>query len=104
MIKAGIKEPGFTNAAHHIIAGADKRAVELRVILQKYGIDINDAVNGVFLPTEKGASEAAYHRSLHTNLYYENVQDLMNGVSSKEEVIEVLDDIRQQLLDGTFPH
>lgn len=104
MIKAGIKEPEYANAAHHIIAGNDARAAGLRNIIKRYGIDINSAENGVFLPTEKGVSEAAYHRSLHTNVYYENVEKAFQGISSKEEAVEVLQDIREQLIEGIFPH
>ena len=104
MIDEGMEVPDYANAAHHIIAGNDVRAAGLRNMLEKYGIDINSAENGVFLPTEKEVSEASYHRSLHTNAYYENVEKAFQGVSSKEEAIEVLQDIREQLLEGTFPH
>lgn len=104
MINEGVEVPDYPNAAHHIVAGNDRRAAGLRNILEKYGIDINSADNGVFLPTEKGVSEATYHRGLHTNNYYKNVERLFQGVSSKEEAIEVLQNIREQLIEGNFPY
>jgi len=46
--------------AHHIAAGKKKVAEPARKILEQYGIGINDAENGVFLPAEQ-------HGRLHTN-------------------------------------
>lgn len=60
LIKAGDEVPEYRNAAHHIVAGNAKLAEESRAVLNNYGIDINDSVNGVFLPTEKGVSNSAY--------------------------------------------
>lgn len=102
LIKAGVKVPDYPNAAHHIVAGSSKKAAEARAILLNYGVDINDAVNGVFLPTVKSASEAAYHPSLHTKAYYEKVTELLSSAQSKEDVIEILSDIAEQLQKGTF--
>ena len=102
MKAAGIEEPDYPNAAHHIIAGGDKRAKELRDMLKEYGIDINSADNGVFLPTEKNVSEAAYHRRLHTEDYYKNIEKAFQNVDSKDEIIDILHEIREQLLNGTF--
>ncbi|MBE5951419.1 MAG: hypothetical protein E7260_07455 [Lachnospiraceae bacterium] len=104
MIAAGIEVPEYRNAAHHIVAGASAKAAEARAILQKFGIGINDAVNGVFLPTEKGVSEAMYHPSLHTDQYYRIVTELLSQANSREEVMDILVDIAEQLLNGTFPY
>ena len=43
--------PDFPNAAHHIVAGKAPSAEAARQILLEYGVDIDDAANGVFLPT-----------------------------------------------------
>ena len=102
MIKDGVEVPDYPNAAHHIIAGSSQKAEEARKILEKYGIDINDAENGVFLPTEEGSSESAYHPKLHTNEYYSKVNEMLSQATSKEDVLDILDDIREQLLDGIF--
>ena len=54
--------------AHHIVAqGAmNEFSVASRAILEKAGIGIHDAVNGVALPS-------AFHDALHTMNYYESV-------------------------------
>lgn len=102
LIDAGIEVPDYANAAHHIVAGTSQKANEARAILQKYGIDINDASNGVFLPTANGVSNSAYHPGLHTNTYYNKVNDMLRGATSKNDVLDILDDIADQLSNGTF--
>ncbi|WMJ23153.1 AHH domain-containing protein [Paludicola sp. MB14-C6] len=102
MIEAGLDVPDYANAAHHIVAGSSPKAAEARAILQKFGVDINDATNGVFLPTVKNVAEGAYHPSLHTDSYYRKVSDLLSGAKSKNDVLDILDDIADQLSKGTF--
>lgn len=102
MIEAGSEVPDYANAAHHIVAGNSAKAAEARSILQKYGIDINDASNGTFLPTVKDVAESAYHPSLHTNAYYDEVNNLLSDVTSKQEALDVLNYISESLKDGTF--
>ena len=102
LIKAGDEVPEYKNAAHHIVAGNAKKAEESRTVLNKFGIDINDSANGVFLPTEKGVSESAYHPSLHTNQYYNKVNELMLQAETKEDAIATLGYIKDQLNKGTF--
>lgn len=36
MIKAGTEVPEYQNAAHHIVAGGEKKAVQARAVLNKY--------------------------------------------------------------------
>lgn len=102
LLDAGDEVPDYKNAAHHIVAGSSAKAEEARAILKKYGVDINDAENGVFLPTQKGVSDAAYHPGLHTNAYYDEVNNLLKEASSKEEVVEILGYIKESLQKGTF--
>lgn len=102
LINSGVQVPNFPNAAHHIVAGASAKAAEARAILQHFGISINSAYNGVFLPTVRGVSNALYHPSLHTNAYYEKVNELLRAATSKEEVIEILKYIAEALSNGSF--
>ncbi len=102
LIDAGIVVPDYPNAAHHIVAGNAAKAEQARIILQNYGIGINDAANGVFLPTVKDVAVAAYHPSLHTNAYYDEVNNLLAEATSKTDVIEILEYIAESLLNGTF--
>lgn len=54
MISAGMEVPEYRNAAHHIVAGTAQKAQQARAVLEKFGVGINDAINGVFLPIERG--------------------------------------------------
>ena len=94
------------SAAHHIVAGNSPRAAEARTVLQRLGIDINDAGNGVFLParmTSPNPTGAAVHSSLHTNAYYRQVNALLGQTTTRDEALEVLAIVRGQLLSGGFP-
>lgn len=97
-------------AAHHIVAGDDKRADEARQILDTYNIDVNSAMNGVYLPHASDncdGSGSAYHRSVHTDQYYERVNELLReAVAGLDEVQAVrainatLNMIRTNLMQG----
>lgn len=50
----------------------------------------------------KDVSESVYHRSLHTNAYYDEVNNLLSGATSKQDVIEILNYISSELKSGTF--
>jgi len=101
---AGVDRPTYANAAHHIVAGGSKNeaAVNSRNILQQYGIDINDAANGVFLPTDRNVIGAIYHPSMHTKAYYKKVNDMLGYATSRQDVLDILNDISNQLLEGKF--
>ncbi len=93
------------SAAHHVVAGTDPRAAQARAILQREGIDINEAANGVFLPknTKYAAPPAQTHSTAHTNRYYDEV-NLALSRAAPGTVRDVLADIERQLLNGTFPN
>ncbi|WP_173222805.1 AHH domain-containing protein [Paenibacillus alba] len=102
LVGAGYSEPTYTNAAHHIVAANDPRAASAVGILRKYGVNIDSADNGVFLPTSDGYVESN-HRRIHTNVYYDNVNNLLQKSKSKEDVLDILDNIRTDLQNGAFP-
>lgn len=68
-------------AAHHIIPATHKLAQPARLILLKYGIDINDAVNGVYLPTTNTSSQSGIkHNGKHPDDYVKFVTtDIINA-------------------------
>ena len=39
---------------------------------------------------------------MHTKKYYNSVNDLLKGAATKEDVIEILNYIAEQLYNGTF--
>lgn len=77
-----------------------------RKILSSFGIDINSADNGVFLPVEdlEGLNKPINHRKIHTNKYYQNLYNELNKCKTKESVIETLHDIRDKILTGEFKY
>ncbi len=105
MEQAGSVRPKET-AAHHIVAGGAEKAEAARTSLSKLGIDINAHENGVFLPRNMNSSNptgAAVHSTIHTKAYYDAVNQALRKVSTLEEAVDVLSDIRSQLLSGGFP-
>ncbi len=91
--------------AHHIVAAGDSRfrhAIEAREILEKFNIHINDATNGVWLPNKPGVGSAAYHRVIHAKEYYRKVARLLRLAKTREEAIQILQQIGQGLSDNTF--
>ena len=102
---AGVPRPPDT-AAHHIVPYGDRRAQRIRDLLGSFNppIDLNSAANGVFLPSRPGSTApGAYHPSLHSDDYYDALRDDFRNVGTRDEAIEALDRIRDQLLDATYP-
>ncbi len=102
---AGVQRPPSTDA-HHIVAANAEAASTARAVLRRFGVDIDDAANGVFLPSNASASTAApgsLHSTVHTKTYYAEVTARLLRATSKQDVTDVLDDIRQMLLSGSFP-
>lgn len=91
------------SAAHHIVAGGAKAAVPARAALQRFGIGVNDAANGVFLPASRAAPNAAgaaVHSTVHTRAYYQAVNNALGQATTRAEALEVLGALRQGLLGG----
>lgn len=101
MYNAGIYCQQYENAAHHIVAYDADEAQPARDILDKYGIELNSASNGVFLPTEYHAEfgNVAYHNGGHTNDYYNYVNDqllkVQDEIDEKNLYIEGDDESRR---------
>jgi hypothetical protein len=99
--------------AHHIVAKDAKLARRAQEILFALGIDLDDPVNGVFLPkTErdkhKGTLKKAYvHGGIHTKAYYANVNlqiiETYENSVDKENMKRTLRDIADELQKGTYP-
>jgi hypothetical protein len=104
MENAGISRPP-DSAAHHIVAGNDPRAAQVRSILIRENIGINEAENGIFFPKNLNApnpNSATVHSIIHTNKYYNSLRrELINAVPGT--IREVLIDIGDKILKGVFP-
>ena len=103
--QVGVKRPPGDIEAHHIVAGTSRHHHDARVVLQRYGIDINSANNGVFLPS-CGTSGAigAIHCGGHTRDYFDAVAEriVTAGASGKIAVLNELGSIKLELLQGTM--
>jgi A nuclease family of the HNH/ENDO VII superfamily with conserved AHH len=100
--------PGDGYEAHHMVpsrAGGE-RMQELRDRLAGLGLtDLNEAVNGVWLPgyyADPNAPES-YHGQLNNDVYFDAVIEQFRGVTNLDEAIEILQRIASRLRDGTFP-
>ncbi|CED56792.1 RHS protein [Aliivibrio wodanis] len=76
MLSDGQVEPDYPNSAHHIVMSNSTHpdVIATREHLSKYGVDINDSSNGVFLPTSTKVKEqydlsSVPHSRVHTNKY-----------------------------------
>ena len=72
-------------------------------MLKKFGIGINEAVNGVFLPATRKSPNpagAVVHSTLHTKRYFEHVNESLGRLGSRSEVEAVLADLQKRLLAG----
>lgn len=101
MIAAGVT-PEVGDEAHHIVAN-DPRAEPARAILKKYGIGINDAINGVFLPGNSSTpnpNNATVHRSMHTDAYYRWVNRYVATARGAGDLSERLSQIADYLQRG----
>jgi A nuclease family of the HNH/ENDO VII superfamily with conserved AHH len=94
---------------HHIVARLHYHAARSRAIMFAWGIAINDAANGVFLPRNLFikhilGADATAHQILHTANYYFEIQMRLGRVANDSQlaVREVLGEIKAELLAGTF--
>ncbi|HET6433805.1 AHH domain-containing protein [Dyella sp.] len=97
--------------AHHIVAAADKRAARSRSLLFRWGIGINDADNGVFLPKNwsfapPGLEEATAHEVIHTTAYHLAVTArlALTKPSNQTNGRLALQDIRYDILHDDFEY
>ena len=96
--------------AHHIVARLAFHAARAREIMFAWGIAINDAANGVFLPRNLFIQHivgtgATAHGILHTRLYYFQITMRLEAAAdqSAAAVRAVLAGIKSELLASVFP-
>ena len=108
--KAGHARPGDVDA-HHIVASGHPAAYGSRVMLYEWGIAINDADNGVFLPASALAKpdelkNAVGHHDVHRSaLYYSRVESRLLDADPTSQVSgrTALRTMRADMLSGVFP-
>lgn len=89
--------------AHHLI-GVDSRFQSSNIsqgILQKFGIDINDPMNGILLPSNSNSLlKGTIHKGGHTKAYHDEVARRLQNATSKEQCLQILDGIKEDLYKG----
>lgn len=90
------------NAAHHVIEGSDISAQKSRELLKRFNININSPENGILLPenTESSIYKGAIHKTQHTKEYSEYIYNQIKDVSTRDEMITKLIDLKHDLYSG----
>lgn len=106
-IVAATSQPRPANTcAHHIVALHDPEATLSRGLLFRWGIGINDADNGVFLPRTgrgiPGYPSAAHHTPHHDPDYHLVVYDQLREETEAVGGRKSLRSIKGQLLSGAL--
>lgn len=88
--------------AHHLVGGVTDFGRQSRAMLKnKFNIDVNSPLNGVWLPDCKGpVGVMTLHCGKHAEAYERLVFLQLNSANTREEAISVLAEIRRQLLTG----
>ncbi len=77
---------------HHIVPKGAKKAQQAREALQRLGVDLDDAINGVALPKE-------FHQGVHTDDYYKAINEASQEWTTFEKAAQDLEGIRNNLLN-----
>jgi len=83
---------------HHLAAQNSRKAGPARRVLRKAGIPINDPRNLIPLLTD-------FHQLLHTNAYYDAVNDILQNAwdsGGADAVEDALEDIKEQVGCGSY--
>jgi len=90
-LRAAGRAVGIGDDAHHIVAAGARGANGARDIMRSFGINIDDAANGVGLPRQ-------FHQQLHTASYYAEVTNRLSAASTREEAVEILQQMGRELV------
>jgi len=85
-------------SAHHLVGNETPIAAQK---LEQYGIDRNDPTNGIFLPNKvESDCEGVLHTGRHAQTYYNEVERRFLNVNSREDVIDALQSLKDDLYSG----
>lgn len=94
--------------AHHIVARLDAGAQRSRILLFGWGIGINDADNGMYMPKKRtskvpGLELSTAHENIHTFRYHLAVETRLRFVTDgTEKARAALRIIRSEILNDQF--
>ena len=92
---------------HHIVELKGKASEGSRNILAKFNINIDDPINGIFLPEDPKGDDNIYHGSIHykgshSEFYSRYVYDTIKDAKTIKEIREALNKIKIELWEGTL--
>jgi len=88
--------------AHHIF-GVELFKTPLGKKLHKWGIDLNSKQNGVLLPSKHyPGRKAAIHNGRTGGTYNDIILARLREAKTKEQALDILDKLRNELLNGTL--
>lgn len=106
LVKATSQPRPASACAHHIVALRDPEAMNSRVLLFGWGIGINDADNGVFLPRDRaglpGYPSAPRHNPHHRVAYHLAVYDELQYAENTDEGRATLRFLKAKILSGVL--
>lgn len=88
--------------AHHLVGNDTPEAAKK---LEEFGIDRNDPANGIFLPDSPDSElkGSVHGQGRHIKEYSEEVEQRFAGVTTREEALEVLQSLKEDLYSGVLP-
>ena len=87
--------------AHHIVGNETPNAAKKR---EEFGIDRNAPANGILLPNDASSPlKGAIHSGRHLQEYYNTVEQRMAMATTREEALEVLQSLKEDLFSGDLP-
>lgn len=94
-----IKSNPEISDAHHIVGRDTPQAAKK---LKDFGIDCNDPANGILLPNshESPLKGAIHGKGRHTAEYSNEVEQRMSSAATKEEGLDVLQSVKEDLYNG----
>ena len=88
---------------HHIISATSPSAAKSREKLKEFDIDINDGRNGILLPDNKGHFAKGSKHGKSSNEYDNAVYERIKDCTTKEDLLNRLDEIKNDLYNGVLP-
>ena len=87
--------------AHHIVGNETPNAAKK---MEEFGIDRNAPANGILLPNDASSPlKGAIHSGRHLQEYYNTVEQRMAMATTREEALEVLQSLKEDLFSGDLP-
>lgn len=87
--------------AHHLVGNETPNAAKK---LEEFGIDRNAPANGILLPNDASSPlKGSIHSGRHLQEYYNTVEQRLAQATSREEVLEALQSLKEDLFSGELP-